>query len=181
MGIGIVIQLVIHRRPSLSPAPVSPISITFVVLVEPGVNIRVVARYCGIIYHIMIYRVATSVIVGSLSVSTSSAFHILSTQHNAISSNVRRITTYLPSTKGPSYCEMCGTPMQIKIPKGDERERHVCSDPSCGHISYQNPKVVVGSICTYRDQVLLCKRAIEPCLGKWGYPQVSLFGVTVVL
>ena len=131
--------------------------------------------------NIMIHRVAASVLVGSLSVSTSSAFHILSTQHNAIASNVRRITTYLPSTKGPSYCEMCGTPMQIKIPKGDERERHVCSDPSCGHISYQNPKVVVGSICTYRDQVLLCKRAIEPCLGKWGYPQVSLFGVMVVL
>jgi len=72
---------------------------------------------------------------------------------------------------GPAYCEMCGTPTQLIIPEGDERERHVCGDPKCGHIAYQNPKVVVGAICTYNDQVLLCQRAIEPCAGKWGYPQ----------
>lgn len=38
-------------------------------------------------------------------------------------------------------------------------------------VAYQNPKVVVGAICTYNDRVLLCKRAIEPCAGMWGYPQ----------
>jgi len=59
----------------------------------------------------------------------------------------------------------------MKIPDGDERERHVCGDPECGHITYQNPKVVVGAVCTYKDRVLLCQRAIEPCVGKWGYPQ----------
>lgn len=73
---------------------------------------------------------------------------------------------------GPtSYCETCGKPNQIRIPEGDERERRVCSDPECGHVSYQNPKVVVGAICTRGDRVLLCQRAIEPCAGKWGYPQ----------
>jgi ADP-ribose pyrophosphatase YjhB (NUDIX family) len=80
----------------------------------------------------------------------------------------RRINTSLSADR---YCEMCGTPTQLRIPEGDERERHVCGDPNCGHIAYHNPKVVVGAICTYNDQVLLCKRAIEPCSGKWGYPQ----------
>lgn len=69
---------------------------------------------------------------------------------------------------GPSFCEKCGTTMQIKIPQGDERERHVCGNTACGFVSYQNPKVVVGAICTHLDRVLLCKRAIEPCKGKWG-------------
>jgi ADP-ribose pyrophosphatase YjhB (NUDIX family) len=71
----------------------------------------------------------------------------------------------------PSFCEKCGSGMEIKIPPGDERERHVCGNSSCGHVAYQNPKVVVGAICTYADRVLLCQRAIEPCAGKWGYPQ----------
>jgi len=69
----------------------------------------------------------------------------------------------------PSFCEVCGSSMEKKIPPGDERERSVCT--SCGHISYQNPKVVVGTICTFGEKVLLCKRAIEPCKDKWGYPQ----------
>lgn len=72
---------------------------------------------------------------------------------------------------GPAYCEQCGCPTTVKIPEGDERERHVCSDTKCSHIHYQNPKVVVGVVCTYKDEVLLCQRAIEPCVGLWGYPQ----------
>jgi len=69
--------------------------------------------------------------------------------------------------------------MTFRTPPGDERERSCCTaddnstggDNSCGFISYQNPKVVVGAICIYQNQVLLCKRGIEPCMGKWGYPQ----------
>jgi ADP-ribose pyrophosphatase YjhB (NUDIX family) len=38
-------------------------------------------------------------------------------------------------------------------------------------VHYRNPKVIVGTICTHDDRVLLCKRAIEPCVGRWGYPQ----------
>eukprot|EP00591_Stephanopyxis_turris_P009226 CAMPEP_0195509902 /NCGR_PEP_ID=MMETSP0794_2-20130614/2703_1 /TAXON_ID=515487 /ORGANISM="Stephanopyxis turris, Strain CCMP 815" /LENGTH=183 /DNA_ID=CAMNT_0040637225 /DNA_START=208 /DNA_END=759 /DNA_ORIENTATION=+ len=59
----------------------------------------------------------------------------------------------------------------MRVPDGDERERACCSDTTCGFISYQNPKVVVGAICSYESKILLCKRAIEPCIGKWGYPQ----------
>ena len=47
-------------------------------------------------------------------------------------------------------------------------ERYVCGD--CGHIYYSNPKIVVGSVVTWRDSVLLCRRAIEPRKGFWTLP-----------
>jgi len=54
------------------------------------------------------------------------------------------------------------------IPEGDDRERLVCAD--CGYISYENPKIIVAAVCTWQDQVLICKRAIEPCIGTWTIP-----------
>mmetsp|Transcript_34745 Transcript_34745/g.75350 ORF Transcript_34745/g.75350 Transcript_34745/m.75350 type:complete len:255 (+) Transcript_34745:89-853(+) len=90
-------------------------------------------------------------------------------QHRRLMSTTREAAA--PASYGPAYCEKCGTPTKAQIPDGDERERSVCSNPECGHITYQNPKVVVGAVCTFKDEVLLCQRAIEPCAGKWGYPQ----------
>ena len=55
-----------------------------------------------------------------------------------------------------------------KIPEGDDRERLIC--PECDFILYDNPKIVVGTVCSYEDQVLLCKRAIEPRPGFWTMP-----------
>ena len=54
------------------------------------------------------------------------------------------------------------------IPDGDDRERAVCGH--CGFIDYQNPKIVVGSVATWGDKLLLCKRAIEPRTGFWTLP-----------
>jgi ADP-ribose pyrophosphatase YjhB (NUDIX family) len=54
------------------------------------------------------------------------------------------------------------------IPEGDHRERMVCAD--CGHIAYENPKVVVGSVVVAGGAVLMCRRAIEPRLGYWTLP-----------
>ncbi|HXT82456.1 MAG TPA: NUDIX hydrolase [Acetobacteraceae bacterium] len=54
------------------------------------------------------------------------------------------------------------------IPEGDNRERMICAD--CGHIAYENPKVVVGSVVVCEGQVLLCRRAIEPRSGFWTLP-----------
>jgi ADP-ribose pyrophosphatase YjhB (NUDIX family) len=55
-----------------------------------------------------------------------------------------------------------------RIPEGDDRERLMC--PDCGHVAYENPKVVVGSIVAEGDTVLLCRRAIEPRHGFWTIP-----------
>ena len=41
------------------------------------------------------------------------------------------------------YCIVCGSPTEFKIPDGDNKERAVCT--VCGHIHYQNPKVVSPS------------------------------------
>lgn len=59
-------------------------------------------------------------------------------------------------------------PRVVKIPEGDDRERLTC--PDCGFIDYQNPRIVVGAVCTWQDQFLLCRRAIEPAYGKWTFP-----------
>ncbi|MCY4050075.1 MAG: NUDIX hydrolase [Gammaproteobacteria bacterium] len=66
------------------------------------------------------------------------------------------------------YCNLCGSRVRIGVPEGDNRERHICDN--CGFIQYQNPKVVVGSIITFKQKILLCKRAIEPRLGYWTIP-----------
>jgi ADP-ribose pyrophosphatase YjhB (NUDIX family) len=55
-----------------------------------------------------------------------------------------------------------------RIPTGDTRERLVCAD--CGHIAYENPKVVVGAVVVADGSVLMCRRAIEPRRGFWTLP-----------
>lgn len=55
-----------------------------------------------------------------------------------------------------------------RIPEGDNRERLIC--PDCGHIAYDNPKIVVGSVVAAENRVLLCRRAIEPRRGFWTLP-----------
>ena len=54
------------------------------------------------------------------------------------------------------------------IPEGDDHERLVCAD--CGFVLYQNPKIIVGAVCSWEDRTLLCRRAIEPRLGTWTMP-----------
>ena len=68
-----------------------------------------------------------------------------------------------------TFCSNCGASLQWKIPQDDNRERHVCD--SCGSVFYQNPLIVVGTIPVYQDnQILLCKRAIEPRREFWTLP-----------
>ena len=63
---------------------------------------------------------------------------------------------------------MTGASFIRTVPEGDDRERLVCAD--CGHIAYENPKVVVGSVATLGDRLLICRRAIEPRKGYWTLP-----------
>ena len=46
--------------------------------------------------------------------------------------------------------------------------RAVC--PACGHIQYENPKIVVGCIPVLGERIVMCKRAIEPRYGLWTLP-----------
>jgi ADP-ribose pyrophosphatase YjhB (NUDIX family) len=61
-----------------------------------------------------------------------------------------------------------GSAFVQKIPEGDTRPRLVCD--TCGFVSYENPKIVVGSVVSHADRVLLCRRAIDPRSGFWTLP-----------
>ena len=67
------------------------------------------------------------------------------------------------------HCRACGTAVAHRLPDdGDTKVRAVC--PACNTIHYVNPLVVVGTIPIWGQQVLLCKRNIEPRFGKWTLP-----------
>lgn len=66
------------------------------------------------------------------------------------------------------YCHQCAGSLIVRIPEGDDKPRHCCIE--CDSIFYLNPKNVVGTLPFYDDKVLLCKRAIEPRIGKWTLP-----------
>jgi ADP-ribose pyrophosphatase YjhB (NUDIX family) len=66
------------------------------------------------------------------------------------------------------FCSHCGCEVVHKVPEGDSLQRAVCD--ACGHIQYQNPKIVVGCLPVYGDRILMCKRAIEPRYGLWTLP-----------
>ena len=66
------------------------------------------------------------------------------------------------------FCSKCGNKIELRIPTGDNRERHVCV--SCETIHYINPKIVAGTVPTHQGKILLCKRAIEPRHGYWTLP-----------
>lgn len=67
---------------------------------------------------------------------------------------------YIPPAPGPHFVR--------RVPDGDTAERYVCGQ--CGHIAYSNPKIVVGSVVTFEDRILLCRRAIDPRKNYWTLP-----------
>ncbi len=67
------------------------------------------------------------------------------------------------------HCKNCGTAVVYRIPDdGDTKQRAVC--PACHTVHYENPLNVVGTVPHWGEQVLLCKRNIEPRYGKWTLP-----------
>jgi ADP-ribose pyrophosphatase YjhB (NUDIX family) len=66
------------------------------------------------------------------------------------------------------FCRACGNAVTYRIPTDDNRERAVCT--ACGTVHYENPTNVVGTVPVWGEQVLLCKRAIEPRYGLWTLP-----------
>ncbi len=66
------------------------------------------------------------------------------------------------------FCTRCGASVSFEIPAGDALPRHVCKN--CGHIHYENPRLVVGCVAEWEGRILLCRRAIEPQRGLWTLP-----------
>ena len=74
-----------------------------------------------------------------------------------------------PLTLGdePAFCPACGQPVEACLLEGDDRPRLVCPN---GHVTWRNPRVVVGTLPIEGGRVYLGRRAIEPQLGLWGNP-----------
>lgn len=66
------------------------------------------------------------------------------------------------------HCRVCGTEVAYVVPPDDNRERASC--PACHEIHYENPINVVGTVPVWDEQVLLCRRNIEPRYGLWTLP-----------
>jgi ADP-ribose pyrophosphatase YjhB (NUDIX family) len=66
------------------------------------------------------------------------------------------------------FCPQCAGPITHHIPPGDDKLRYCCIP--CDKVYYQNPNNVVGTLPVWQDQVLLCRRAIEPRKGYWTLP-----------
>lgn len=75
---------------------------------------------------------------------------------------------YHPAPRSQRFCSQCGHNLIRDIPPDDNRIRDLCTH--CGAVHYQNPRNVVGVVPILGDQVLLCRRAIEPRHGKWTLP-----------
>lgn len=69
---------------------------------------------------------------------------------------------------GMKFCSQCGGALAQRTPPGDDRDRSICT--KCDFVHYQNPVVVVGCLIEREDELLLCRRAIEPAHGKWTTP-----------
>lgn len=67
-----------------------------------------------------------------------------------------------------NYCCNCGNEVIFGDVPNEDRPRFYC--PHCKTIHYQNPNMIVGCLPVWEDQVLLCKRAIEPRYGLWTLP-----------
>ena len=66
------------------------------------------------------------------------------------------------------HCRACGAAVTYLVPVDDNRLRAVCNQ--CTTIHYENPLNVVGTLPVWQDQVLLCRRNIEPRYGLWTLP-----------
>ncbi len=67
----------------------------------------------------------------------------------------------------PRFCPGCGGALSVRELAGDDRPRLVCAE---GHVTWRNPRIIVGTLPVQAGRVVLARRAIEPGAGRWSYP-----------
>lgn len=79
----------------------------------------------------------------------------------------RDATAHYPLSLGqePRFCPACGEAEHVL--EEDHRPRLVCPN---GHVTWRNPRMVVGTLPVAHGRVHLVRRAIEPAVGRWSYP-----------
>jgi ADP-ribose pyrophosphatase YjhB (NUDIX family) len=77
------------------------------------------------------------------------------------------VPAWLASTL--NFCSRCGDALRFGTIEGEDRDRLAC--PSCGHVAYVNPRLVVTTIPINADgEIVLLRRGIEPGMGWWAQP-----------
>ena len=66
------------------------------------------------------------------------------------------------------FCSSCGHAIEKLVPADDNRTRSVCTQ--CQTIHYENPRLILGTLSTWGNEILLCRRAIAPRSGFWTLP-----------
>jgi ADP-ribose pyrophosphatase YjhB (NUDIX family) len=66
------------------------------------------------------------------------------------------------------YCNDCGALNTREWVSTDARQRSVCT--SCGATHYENPRIIVCCIVSWREELLFCRRAQDPGKGQWTLP-----------
>jgi ADP-ribose pyrophosphatase YjhB (NUDIX family) len=86
-------------------------------------------------------------------------------------------STDIPSGRGVphwlaaslKFCSNCGSALVFGSVAGEDRDRLAC--PTCGHIAYVNPRLVVTTFpITEAGEIVLIRRGIEPGMGLWAQP-----------
>jgi len=74
-----------------------------------------------------------------------------------------------PLTLGeePHFCPACGLSLTERVLEEDHRPRLICPN---GHVTWRNPRLVVGTLPVREGRVYLARRSIEPGAGLWTYP-----------
>jgi len=67
-----------------------------------------------------------------------------------------------------SFCPKCGGKLALRNLKASEPSRLVCSQ--CQFIFFLDPKVAAGALFTLNGGIVMLRRRIEPCFGKWVFP-----------
>ena len=62
----------------------------------------------------------------------------------------------------PAYCPVCGAPVSPQLLEDDHRPRLVCPN---AHVTWRNPRLVVGTLPVRAGRVFLARRSIEPGAG----------------
>jgi ADP-ribose pyrophosphatase YjhB (NUDIX family) len=65
------------------------------------------------------------------------------------------------------FCRVCGGSLSRMLVEAEARDRLVCEQ---GHILYENPNIVAGTIPVFNGRVWLLRRSIEPRSGYWTFP-----------
>jgi 8-oxo-dGTP diphosphatase len=75
-----------------------------------------------------------------------------------------------------NYCARCGSSLTLRaatlVPQ-HEKEQHpllVCTNASCGRVTYRNAKPCAGVLIERDGQLLMVQRAVEPFKDMWDIP-----------